>query len=198
MLEAVKAYNSRSEEQKDYSFTTFCKFPFKNHAAELIGMRTQRERNEALNCIHSSLDEPLTNKDGDSSETIGTTTPDPKAEQPFRNIEQADYYRSIRIAVANTLKEESREHQVLKCRYYEGMTLKETGEVFGLSIERIRQLEKAAMRQLRNSREFKELTEVSFYRHVSVDSFRRTHISAVEAVAEERERKRRCIVFLRG
>ena len=157
MLEAVKAYNSRSEEHKDTSFTSFCKFPFKSHAAELTGTRTHKRHNEPLNRCRSDIDSPLPGVDGDSSETIGTTTPDPEAEQPFRDIEHSDYCRSIRAAVANTLKEDSREHQVIKCRYYEDLTLKETGKAFGLSIERIRQLEKAAMRQLRNSRGLRSL-----------------------------------------
>ena len=105
MLEAVKAYNSRTDEHKDSLFTSYCFYPFKNHAAELIGVRTQGGRNEPLNRTHSSLDEPLDYGDGDTSATIGDIIPDQEAEQPFRDIEQEDYCRTVRELVAVVLDE---------------------------------------------------------------------------------------------
>lgn len=190
MLEAVKAYTNRPEEHKDTAFTSYCFYPFKNHAAELIGIRTTRTQNEPLNRYRGDIDSPL---DGIDGETIGTTTPDPEAEQPFRAVEQSDYCRAVREAVANTLEATPRELEVIKRRYYDGELLGSIAADMGISRERVRQLEAKAMRKLRHSKEVRAFAEISFYRHVSLNSFQRTHISAVEKVVEERERKRKSI-----
>lgn len=189
MLEAVRAYSTRTDEHRDTLFSSFCLYPFKNHAAELIGTRTKQGQGEPLNRLRDNLDEPLSGKDGDSSETIGTTTPDHEAEQPYRDIEQADYCRAIREAVKNALEDKPRELKVIERRYYGGELLGSIAADMEISRERVRQLEKAALRQLRNSKEVRAFAEISFYRHVSLDSFRRTHKSAVERIAEEREQK---------
>lgn len=193
MLEAVKAYNSRTEEHKDTAFTSYCLYPFKNHAAELIGVRTTRERNEALNITHSSLDEPLDYGDGDTSATISDIIPDQEAEQPFRDIEQEDYCRTVRELVAAVLNEKPREHDVIKRRYYDNETLSTIAADMGVSGERVRQLEKVALRRLRKSPEFMSFAEINFYRHVSFNRFCRTHKSAVEEIAEKRECERKAI-----
>lgn len=189
MLDAVKAYASRTEEHTDTAFTSYCLFPFKNHAAALIGVRTTRTRNEPLNRYRGDIDSPLDGIDGDSSETIGTTTPDPEAEQPYRDIEQADYCRSIREAVSHVLEEKPKELEVIERRYYGSELLGDIAVSMGVSKERIRQMQATALRKLRNSRELKALAEIGYYKHVSVNSFQRTHISAVEKIAEERERR---------
>lgn len=196
MLEAVKAYNSRPDEHKDSLFTSYCLYPFNNHAAELIGVRTTRERNEALNITHSSLDEPLDYGDGDTSATIGDIIPDQEAEKPFRDIEQEDYCRTVRELVAAVLDEKPREHDVIKRRYYDNETLSTIAADMGVSGERVRQLEKVALRRLRKSPEFMSFAEINFYRHVSFNHFCRTHKSAVEEIAEKREKERKAIELM--
>lgn len=186
MLEAVKAYNSRTDEHKDTAFTSYCFYPFKNHAAELIGVRTSRERNEALNITHSSLDEPLDYGDGDTSATISDIIPDQEAEQPFRDIEQADYCRAVREAVANTLEAVPREHEVIKRRYYDNEFLNTIAADMGISGERVRQLETMALRRLRKSRELQQLAETNYYFHVELSSFYRNG-SIEEQITERRE-----------
>ncbi len=42
------------------------------------------------------------------------------------------------------------EQDVMRMRYYEDMTLRETGEVLGVSCERVRQIEMRVLRKLRN------------------------------------------------
>ena len=192
MLEAVKAYNSRTDEHKDSLFTSYCLYPFKNHAAELIGMRTQRGRNEALNCIHSSLDEPLTDKDGDTSATISDIIPDQEAEQPFRDVEQTDYCRFIRETVAEVLKDNPKELEVIERIYYNGETLSNIAADMEVSIERIRQIKNAALRELRKSKRMRAFQEISCYRHINFDSFSR-HGSVEEQIIEQRERFERFI-----
>ncbi len=186
MLEAVKAYTNRPEEHKDTAFTSYCFYPFKNHAAELIGMRTQRGRDEALNCLRSSLDEPLADKDGDTSATISEIIPDPEAEQPFRAIEQSDYCRTVREAVASTLEATPRELEVIKRRYYDNEFLSTIAADMGISGERVRQLKTMALRRLRKSRELQQLAETNYYFHVGLSSFYRNG-SIEEQITEHRE-----------
>ncbi|MBR4111860.1 MAG: sigma-70 family RNA polymerase sigma factor [Ruminiclostridium sp.] len=189
MLEAVKAYTSRTEEHTDTAFTSYCLYPFKTHAAALIGVRTTRTRNEPLNRYRGDIDSPLDGIDGDSSETIGTTTPDPEAEQPFRDIEEADYCRLIRETVAETLNDKPQELETIERRYYNGETLGQIAADYGVTRERIRQIEYKALRRLRKSKAMRNFQEISCYKHVSISSYQRTHISAVEKVVEERERR---------
>ena len=189
MLDAVKSYASHTEEHTDTAFTSYCLYPFKTHAAELIGIRTRSAYNEPLNQYITSLDNPLTDKDGETDDTLLTLIPDNEAEQPFRDIENADYSRLIRETVAKELKEKPKELDVIERRYYKGETLTHIAADYEVSRERIRQIEYKALRRLRNSKAIRNFQEISYYKHVSVNSYQRTRISAVEKVVEERERK---------
>lgn len=191
MLEAVKAYTSRSDEHRETLFSTFCHFPFKNHATKLIGMHTSRTRNEPLNQYITSLDNPLTDKNGEIGDTLLTLIPDNEAEQPFRDIEEADYCRLIRETVAEILKDRPREIEVIERRYYNGESQMSIAADSGVSHARISQIEAKALRKLRNSPQMKAFAEIGYYKHVTVSSYQRTHISAVEKVVEERERKQK-------
>lgn len=191
MLEAVKAYTSRSDEHRETLFSTFCHFPFKKHATKLIGMHTSRTRNEPLNQHITSLDNPLTDKNGETDDTLLTLIPDNEAEQPFRDIENADYSRLIRETVAEELKENPKELDVIERRYYNGETLTQIAADYEVTHERIRQIEYKALRRLRKSKAIRNFQEISCYKHVSISSYQRTHISAVEKVVEERERKQK-------
>ena len=77
--------------------------------------------------------------------------------------------------------------QTIRCRYMDGMTLKETGERQGISIERVRQNDRKAIRTLRlnkYSRKYRgyyeEYLSAAPLRHVGVSSFQRTWTSEVE------------------
>ena len=187
MLKAIKAYTNRPEEHKDTLFTSFCKFPFKNHANELIGMRTVHSRNEPLNCSHSSLDEPLDDSNGETSATIGDLIPDQKAEEPFREIEQSDYCRAVRETVSTTLTDKPKELEVIERLYYNNETLSAAGKAMGITPERVRQLKGRAFWHLRNCRELQKLAETNYYIHVSTKSHS-LNGSAVEQIVERNER----------
>ena len=77
--------------------------------------------------------------------------------------------------------------EVLRHRYIDGMTLKETGQSMGVGIERVRQIEYKAMRKLRTRKRnqrfrgyYEEYLAAAPVHHVGVDNFHRTWMSEVE------------------
>ena len=184
MLEAITAYNSRSSEQAALHFVSFCGYPFRNRAAALVGIRTASARKEPLNCAAFSLDEPVQNDDGEMS--YAEIIPDETAEEPFREIEQADYCRDIRDTVQAALSDRPRELEVIERLYYAGETLAGAGAMIGISTERVRQLRQRALRLLYNDSRLRELYGISPYRHVGVNQFRNCG-SIVEQIAEKHE-----------
>ncbi|MGN0655621.1 MAG: sigma factor-like helix-turn-helix DNA-binding protein [Ruminiclostridium sp.] len=188
MLEAIKAYSNRKEEQAELKFISFCKFPFKSHAAALIGMRTSRTRSEPLNDISRiSLDERLNSADGEEGDrTICDLIPDTEAEQPFREIEEADFCRAVRELVKTALADYPRQLEALERDFYNGETLGEIGAALGISRERARQLILYAMRKLRRNAAVIQFAETNCYKRVSLKACQ-AFGSAVEQVAEQRE-----------
>lgn len=187
MLDAVQAYNSRPPEQSAMLFISFCGFPFRNHAAALIGMRTRTAYNEPLNNAAFSLDEPIRSDEGDGENSRMELVPDETAEEPFRNVEQADYCRAVRESVQAELSDKPRSLDVIERVYYEGETLVSVSTAIGVSVERVRQIKRDTLRQLCRCSRLRELYDAAPYRRVSVRQFRQQG-SAVEQAAENRER----------
>ena len=96
MLDSIKAYNDRKPEQQDLLFTSFCDYHFKNHADLMIGIGNRGTHRDPLKNYTMPLDEPLTDKDGDTDTTRLEMIPDPDAEKPFQEIEREDYRQWIR------------------------------------------------------------------------------------------------------
>lgn len=189
MLEAVKAYNSRPEENKETPFASYCHYPFKNRAAELIGMRTKQARSEPMNNnARISLDEPIKTPEGgaDDSETVGGFIPDPEAEQPFREIEEADFCRAIRDIVKAALANHPKELETLERNFYNGESLASIGADMGVSTSRAGTLKNNALRRLRYNGALMRFAEINNYKRVN----KRDCLafgSAVEQITEQRE-----------
>ena len=96
----------------------------------------------------------------DEDVTIGTLIEDKSTESDFLSIEKEEASETL-INVLNTLNE--REKIVIIKRFglagYNAETLDEIGKSLGLSKERIRQIENAALRKLRNPRRARILKE---------------------------------------
>ena len=99
-------------------------------------------------------------------------------------IDRENMKRELWIAVDSLPSDQA---QTIRCRYMDGMTLKETGERQGISIERVRQNDRKAIRTLRlnkYSRKYRgyyeEYLSAVPVRHVGVSSFQRTWTSEVE------------------
>ena len=96
----------------------------------------------------TSLDTPV---DDDGETSMGDLIADHSAENPVANmIKEAN--KQIVANILDTLS--SREAEILKMRFgidaKKAMTLEEVGDYYGLSKERIRQIENKAIRKLRN------------------------------------------------
>ena len=105
----------------------------------------------------TSLDTPV---DDEGETSIGDLIADHSAENPVANmIKEAN--KQIVASILDTLG--SREAEILKMRFgidaEKAMTLEEVGDHYGLSKERIRQIENKAIRKLRNPVRAKMLRE---------------------------------------
>lgn len=147
-LEAVKGFKPES----GLKFTSFLKYPFRNAVNELIGLRTSRTIHEPLN-NSASLDKPLDSSENDVI-TLLDTLADDTALDFIQRMETASVGETVR-AVIETLQEQHRE--VIKLRYFEGLTLKQSADRLGVSPERVRQREAKALRILRKNKILREL-----------------------------------------
>lgn len=105
----------------------------------------------------TSLDTPV---DDDGETSMGDLIADHSAENPMANIVK-EANKQIVANILDTLG--SREAEILKMRFgidaEKAMTLEEVGAHYGLSKERIRQIENKAIRKLRNPVRAKMLKE---------------------------------------
>ena len=114
-------------------------------ALDMPGYEVQRLLDYAQHTL--SLDEPI----GDDGETyLQNYIENKNAPNPFMEVRQSLLYDDV-IDALNELTE--REAQILTMRFGLGgsrqHTLKELGEIFGITRERIRQIQKGALRKLR-------------------------------------------------
>lgn len=106
----------------------------------------------------SSLDTPV---DDDGETSVGDCVRDENCDDPISNL-MAEFNKSLLEKVFNTLH--SQEAKVLKMRFGidgdHAQTLEEVGAHYGVSKERIRQIEIKALRKLRHPLRMRLLTEL--------------------------------------
>ena len=105
----------------------------------------------------TSLDTPI---DDDGETSMGDLIADTSTENPYQNM-VAEANRQIVESVLSTLS--SKEAEILRMRFGIGsdrpMTLEEVGKHYGVTRERIRQVENKAIRKLRNPMRARMLKE---------------------------------------
>lgn len=138
MLEAVKGYHR----DKGVLFISYLDYPMKTRCNLLIGRRTSKRNplNES-----DSLDEPLENgEDFARMDIIEDTT----AAEAFEQVEEDIFTQELHAALESCL-DRIEQGSVIRGRYYDSLSLDSLAVEYGISRERVRQLEAAGLRKLR-------------------------------------------------
>lgn len=134
------------------------RFPTSQELSKELGIEVDKvEIALDMSQMISSLDVPI----GDDEETsVGDLVADPHLENPLKKMTE-ECNKEIIESVLSTLT--SREADVLRRRFGlidgEPQTLEEIGQSYGVTRERIRQIETKAMRKMRNPMRIKLLRE---------------------------------------
>ncbi len=147
-LKAIEGYKP----ERGTKFTTYLSYPFKSMTAELLGARTQKQKNEPLNSC-TSLDVPL-NEEKPEGNTLADIIEDENAVNAPECVELADDYRVLHEAVER-LKEPV--NYVISEYYFQDKKTPQISREMGISIERVRQYKAKGLRQLRCSPLLKQL-----------------------------------------
>lgn len=144
LVRAVETYNRASGD-----FSTWFMYYVKNAFAEATGYRTHQGRKEPLNTA-LSLDKSI---DGEADGTpFGEFVSDIKAEVAMKSVEdklwQEQLHNALEEAIA-TLPEQIGD--ILRLRYYRGLTLTQVGKIKGVSYENARYKENKALQELQRS-----------------------------------------------
>ena len=177
MVEAVHYYTP----ENGAAFSTCLMNRLKTVFAELTGYRTKTGRNEPLNnCF--SLDKTV--DDESDGATFGELAPDPAATAQFQNVEEKLWHKQLQEAMeAALLALPDNQRQCLQMLYWQEKTLQEAAEVYGVSYERIRQIEAKALRVLRQPKNACNLLpfyQCDFYAHTGLTAFQQSGMSAPE------------------
>lgn len=102
-----------------------------------------------------SLDEPVPWDDA-GEVTRADVIPDPAAAQAFEDAERNSYRQELRAVLDKALSLlPDRQRNVIAWRFYEGLTLQQAAALDGVTKERIRAIEDAALRALRQNQELR-------------------------------------------
>lgn len=150
-----------------FKFTTYYTKHLKTAFAEAAGSRTERQQRDPLN-LSTSLDAPIGDDDSDGS-TIGDIVPDPTDEsgQVLERL-QEDWERGVIRSQIDALPAD--QARVLRLRYWETRSVRETAAAMGVTTARARALERKALDALRRCREVRALRD---YLDERTDFFRR-------------------------
>lgn len=163
------------------------KYPLLNHFRVACGVRTAR-RDPLNNC--ASLDKPV-GDEGDT--TLGDLQPSQSAAQDMEAVLEREYTRELHEAIGkalDTLDEPQRE--TIRRRYWNRETLQAVAKDIGITPERVRQRESAALRRLRRGPCVKllkpfvdEIRAGYAWRETGWGAWKSTGVSSVEKAVEK-------------
>lgn len=162
---AIKAYDA----EKGYKFTTYLKYHLMNVIHEALGLRGRKSSIRTV-----SLDTPVGE---DEDATLGELIEDEHAGEPFETVEDRELYQWVRDMV-DTLKPKNK--AVIQGIYFDGIERKDYADKLGVSMERMRQIEQTALRELRTKKEIQEYRKEFAYHHVGVKAYGSTWTSTTE------------------
>lgn len=178
---AIEAYKP----EKGFAFTTYFNYQLKRLLRGLIS------GNDVLNrCEIEELNRPIDDEDGTTLEEL---LADPRSSDAIAAFEQRNSYNILYEALSLLPKEQK---QIIKLRFWEGLTYEEAGERLGADSAQARSLEKAALDELRRGKMGRKLknayyaeicshcislyTDAAAFRHKGLASFQSSHTSVVE------------------
>lgn len=197
LVNAVADYDPDGE----YAFLTHLGYCLKTEFAKATHFRTARQKRETLtgtvsmqatigNTEDLSLEDTIA--DSDDGPTRIHSTPEPGIPSVENRIYRQQLHEALEAALA-ALPEQSAE--VLRLRYYQGLTLADAGEIRGTTAERIRQMENKAIRQLRKPSiacHLRPFYDFDFYCGAGLGAFQHTGMSIQERyLLIEEDRKER-------
>lgn len=128
---------------------------------------------EALGCTVADLTDGAVNlEDFELTADITSYYPYNLAVAIFASDDVSRIYTPNLLKALDDERFGDRERKVIECRFKNGMTLEETGRVFGVTRERIREIEARALRKLRHPR---------LSRHYRLDTLEKYHDAEEEA-----------------
>lgn len=182
LVDAVERFNPDGG-----SFISLLSLTLRTAFSDASGTRTRRQALDPIN--HAvSLDEPV-NDDGDVY-LVDTIQDD---RNDYEDADQWIWLDQLHVALDAAMKAlPADQDATIRRRYYDGETLREIAADDGVSIERVRQRERQGLKTMKaqkhrtglaqfieeHRRELDSLTP--WYMNVGVNTFNRTHSSAVE------------------
>lgn len=170
---------------KGFLFLSFMTYPLQKAFNGACGLITQKGKQEPLNKA-KSLSTPV----GEEDITIADTLEDESAAEDFQQAEAAIYHKQLHNALEKCLSTLPEiQEAAIRCRFYEGLTIAQTGEKIGLSRTQSQNREYVGLRALRTGKNRKRLEpfrEDIISRHAYRSSFslwRNTGTSSTEYTA---------------
>lgn len=189
MVTAVNTYDPAA----GGAFSTWFMYHLKKAFAEATGYRTQKGREEPLN--HAlRLETPL--NDDANAGVFGDVIQDPKGMATLEAVEEREYHKQLHEALEAALAGVPKKYaDVLRMKYYQGLTLSEIGEKFAVAAERVRTMENKGIRILRQPKTASQLyafLDFDFYCGTGLGAFQNSGMSIQERyLVREEECKER-------
>lgn len=162
-------------------FSTYLCLCLKNAFRECLGIRTNKQKQDPINWA-ASLSHPLANEP--DSGKLFDIVPDPDADIPMETVEAKLWHKQLQEALEKALSVlPERCAEVLRMRYYQGLTLSEIGQSKNCSLEMVRQIERKGIRLLQQPKTACNLLpfyQYDFYAKTGLTAFRETGLSVQE------------------
>lgn len=186
-----------------YKLTTFLNLSTLKRFQQSVGRWKKNKDGEAYQLTDplntcTSLDAPITGKDGSEDSTFGELLEDHRQAAMMAQTDESIFTQQLHAALEKSIsdlpKEEQR--QVIRLKYFEGLTLDQCGAVMGCSVQNAGATASKAMRLLRHPQRLKYLTafhdeirNIYAWHGLGLGSWKESGASGVERAAEKAEWK---------
>lgn len=126
---------------KGYLFNSYLEYTVRKACANALGIRNGKRLDPP-----ASLQTPV----GEDCDELQDLIPDTTSGQPFEDAENRVFNEQLHAALDTCLDAlDDRRRETICARFYDGLTLAEVSKQLGCSPQRVRQLEKDGLRELR-------------------------------------------------